>query len=1035
MRSSRAAFLFVALSHPLFSSSAATLTVTRGPYLQQGGTTNIVVRWRTSAATATSVRYGTNPAAWSAGLTNGTLATDHIVSLTGLDPDVKYYYEVGTGAAWFSGDTNDFFVTAPPIGTRKPTRIWVLGDSGYPGADANAVRNAYSAFTGARPTDLWLMLGDNAYENATDADHQGAIFDTYPTFLQNSVLWPTIGNHEVKSTDSSGQPPYFAIFTLPQNAEAGGLPSGTEKYYSFDYANVHFICLDSMSSDRKTTGPMCNWLRADLAATTQEWLIAFWHHPPYSKGSHDSDADTESIEMRQNFLPILEAEGVDLVLCGHSHSYERSFLLDGHYGKSSTITASMKKNAGSGRPTGTGAYIKSSTTNAHQGAVYSVAGSSSSIHGGSLNHPAMFTSLNVLGSLVIDVSGNRLDYIFLKTDVTAGDWLSIIKPPPPPTISPAPPTNLVAIAVATNQINLSWTDASSDETGFKIERSTNGTDFILISSVGAGVSSGADIGLAPGSPYFYRVRAYNSLGNSIYSEIAQATTFDPPPDVTAPAAVTNLFVTRVTSNSVALIWVAPGDDANSGTATLYDLRYNTVPITDAGWDLATPAVGLPAPAAAGNAQAFTVQGLASGATYFFGLKTVDETNNISPLSNVIGATTPVPDAPAMPTNLVATGIATNEIYLVWNDTADNEEGFFVERSTNGVDFVILGVVNAGITNAADLDVLPATTYWYRITATNAAGASPASDIAFATSLAPIPPDITPPSAVTNLSVTSVTSNGVTLRWTAPGDDGDTGTAASYELRISTALITESNWTSAGVIVGLPLPQPAGTVQSVSVINLAPGSTYFFALKTTDESNNVSRLSNVVSTTLPGLPAPWINTDIGAVGLAGRAGYSNNTFTVIGAGADIASKADSFHFLYQPANGDCEIIARVTGIQNTSSSAKGGVMIRETLTNNAPFASTLLTPNKKMEWLYRSSSGNSASSSSASGSFVPPASWVRLTRTNTTFTSYSSSDGLTWKKISSKNITMRTNVFMGIAVTSKKTSALNTSTFDRITASP
>src|SRR5690606_119797 len=114
--------------------------------------------------------------------------------------------------------------------------------------------------------------------------------------------------------------------TFPTAGEAGGVPSGTEKYYSFDYGNVHFICLDSMSSDRSSTGPMATWLREDLESTTQDWVIAFFHHPPYSKGSHNSDnptgSDRELLEMREGILPILEAGGVDLVLSGHSHSYE-----------------------------------------------------------------------------------------------------------------------------------------------------------------------------------------------------------------------------------------------------------------------------------------------------------------------------------------------------------------------------------------------------------------------------------------------------------------------------------------------------------------------------------------------------------------------------------------------------------------------------------------------------------------------------------------------------------------------------------------
>src|SRR5207249_1428430 len=254
----------------------------------------------------------------------------------------------------------------------------------------------------------------------TDSQYQAALFNTYPTMLQKSVLWPTLGNHDGHSVDSGTQTgPYYDIFTLPRNAEAGGVASGTEAYYSFDYGNMHFIVLDSFDSDRSPGGAMMTWLETDLAATKQDWIIAFWHHPPYSKGSHDSDTETELIQMRQNALPILEQGGVDLVLAGHSHSYERSFLIDGHYGTSNTLVPSMILDSGDGQPTGTGAYQKSTEGPApHQGAVYTVAGSSGHTSSGSLNHPVMFISLSVLGSLVLDVEGNRLDATFLDFNGT-----------------------------------------------------------------------------------------------------------------------------------------------------------------------------------------------------------------------------------------------------------------------------------------------------------------------------------------------------------------------------------------------------------------------------------------------------------------------------------------------------------------------------------------------------------------------------------------------------------------------------------------
>ena len=91
---------------------------------------------------------------------------------------------------------------------------------------------------------------------------------------------------------------------------------------------------------------MACWLRMDLAETTNNWIIAFYHHPEYTKGSHNSDTEIELIQMRENLLPILEEGGVDLVLTGHSHVYERSCLLDGHYKTSNMLSNSMKLDAG-----------------------------------------------------------------------------------------------------------------------------------------------------------------------------------------------------------------------------------------------------------------------------------------------------------------------------------------------------------------------------------------------------------------------------------------------------------------------------------------------------------------------------------------------------------------------------------------------------------------------------------------------------------------------------------------------------------------
>lgn len=399
------------------AAPAAAAVLTRGPYLQNARPDSITLRWRTDVATDSRVWAGSAPATLTLAALDAVPSTEHEVRIGGLSPATTRFYAVGSIAGPLAGGDSAHAFTTPPLpGDPAPTRIWVLGDSGEPGAAQDRVRDAYAAFSAGRPTDVWLMLGDNAYSTGTDAEYQAGLFTPYASFLRGHCLWSTRGNHD--AIHSGGANDYYDLFTFPRAGEAGGLASSTEAWYSFDHGDIHFVCLDSEGSSRAPGSPMLTWLAADLAATPRRWVIAFWHHPPYTKGSHDSDDDADSggrmRDMRANALPVLESYGVDLVLCGHSHSYERSYLLDGHYGASGTLTPGMILDGGDGRPAGDGAYEKPTDGVApHEGEVVAVAGSSSKIGGGTLDHPAMFLSLNALGSMVIDVAGSELRGSFL----------------------------------------------------------------------------------------------------------------------------------------------------------------------------------------------------------------------------------------------------------------------------------------------------------------------------------------------------------------------------------------------------------------------------------------------------------------------------------------------------------------------------------------------------------------------------------------------------------------------------------------------
>ena len=111
------------------------------------------------------------------------------------------------------------------------------------------------------------------------------------------------------------------------------------------------------------------------------------------------------------------------------------------------------------------------------------------------------------------------------------------------------------------------------------------------------------------------------------------------PDTAPPAAVIDLTATSPTSNSINLTWTAPGDDRDVGTASKYDIRYSTEPITEDNWDGATQCEEEPTPQPAGSKETFTVTGLSPGTTYYFALKTADEVPNWSELSNCVSATT------------------------------------------------------------------------------------------------------------------------------------------------------------------------------------------------------------------------------------------------------------------------------------------------------------------------------------------------------------------------------------------------------------
>ncbi len=415
----------------------------RAPYIQMLTPDSVIIRWMTDDNQLGIVRFGEDRALLSTIELETSPAKNHTVKLSGLKPATRYYYQTGTISHFYQDDTEKQWFYTHPV-DESPVRVWVIGDPGEAGEILNQVRDSALGWMQKNPLisdqaasgnqsaeesflspliNVWIALGDIAYRSGTNEQFQLSLFDTFSEVLPNTALWPTYGNHDDRRWT------YFRIFDLPENAEAGGLASHTENYYSMDYANVHFVMLDSQSSDRSKTGDMANWLRRDLAQNKKPWVIVAFHHPPYTKGTHDSDNTYDSRgrmwQMRENILPILEAGGADLVLSGHSHMYERSHLIDCAYADSREFSLSNIVSAGVENKDKQ--YLKPLTGKKHQGAVYVVAGSSSKVDQSELNHPAHHIGLLEAGSMVIDVEGNKLTARFIDKKGQVKDTFSITK--------------------------------------------------------------------------------------------------------------------------------------------------------------------------------------------------------------------------------------------------------------------------------------------------------------------------------------------------------------------------------------------------------------------------------------------------------------------------------------------------------------------------------------------------------------------------------------------------------------------------------
>jgi predicted phosphodiesterase len=406
--------------------------ITRQPYLQLITPTSVVISWQSETGVTGTVYWGTQISS----LTEKTTESDyeeiyHEVKISGLVPGTKYYYSVEDST---HGTEDQYFITSPETGSNNPVRIWVISDFGQTNSEQNkrrleTVANWRSFNNNSYHADFVLSLGDQT-EDDSRYQLQHNYFVQLENVLKNSPLFTVIGNHD--NHDSMYN--YLRTFALPGKAEAGGIPSGTEKYYSFNYANIHVVVLCTEIDDIEGKKAQIDWLKEDLVNNKQDWLIACMHRPLHSGGYHRSDMEEDFQERRNEWLPILEDHGIDLVLQGHNHVYERSYLLDNLTGKTTTVTDANIINRGLGREDQDGAIHKLKNA-PHQGTIFIT------VPGGGVTtenfehysiFPVYYSGEDKEGSVVIDVQGNRMDVRFICDEVNAEgshvwDYFTIIK--------------------------------------------------------------------------------------------------------------------------------------------------------------------------------------------------------------------------------------------------------------------------------------------------------------------------------------------------------------------------------------------------------------------------------------------------------------------------------------------------------------------------------------------------------------------------------------------------------------------------------
>lgn len=295
--------------------------VERDPYFVDMTDTTAVMRWRTYEPARPSLRY------WTEEADTVTVALeeqgrDHTVQMNGLTALTTYSYQISFGDTAWSRVAE--FRTFPRPGDKESFVFLAFGDSGT----RNQGQLALAEHINAEDAALAIHMGDLAYPDGTPLEYTRNHFRVYAPFLKRVPLFPSPGDHDWRT--ELGRV-YAATFTPP-----AGRDSGSPFYYTFTVGNVRFVSLDSKDDEDHAraygylgnpTSEQYQWLLRQLSAARADpgidWIVAYFHHPPYSAstgfGGHGSHLPT-----RRALSPLMDGYRVPLVFSGHDHDYQRT---------------------------------------------------------------------------------------------------------------------------------------------------------------------------------------------------------------------------------------------------------------------------------------------------------------------------------------------------------------------------------------------------------------------------------------------------------------------------------------------------------------------------------------------------------------------------------------------------------------------------------------------------------------------------------------------------------------------------------------